>query len=108
MKTPLLVALLLGLVYYYYHDSATTFTLEGRHVPATAHADSQVHASAPIVIAAVPSYSERWKTGPNAQTDLKTGPNAQTDFAPFPPSEQATWNETCGYTIVSAPRLRIH
>ncbi len=50
--------------------------------------------------------SERWKTGPNAQTDLKTGPNAQVDFAPFSPSEMATWNKSSGYTIVSGVSLR--
>jgi len=100
MKTSLLVALLLGLVYYYYH-----------HDPVICAPATEKVAARPInttiVIARAPSSYDRWKTGPNAQTDLKTGPNAQTDFLPFAPSEQANWNPTPGYTIMSSTRARL-
>ncbi len=100
MKTPLLLALLLGLTYFYFQH------------PDSLKTENQAPSPRPIlatqtVIVAAPSYDDRWKTGPNAQTDLKTGPNAQNDFAPFAPSEQANWNQTPGYTIVSAHNARI-
>ena len=63
-------------------------------------------ASTSIVVAPNPAYSARWKTGPNAQTDLKVGPNAQTSFEPFAPSEQASWNQNPGYTITAGARIR--
>jgi hypothetical protein len=69
-----------------------------------------------VVVAPAPPSYNRWKTGPNAendwktgptaQNDWKTGPNAQTNFEPFAPSEQANWNPTPGYTIVSGARFR--
>ncbi len=88
MKTPLLIALLAGLLYYYYQDAPPPRSAAATEV-ATAKAATQAarHANPAdgIVIAALPSYSERWKTGPNAQTDLKTGPKAQLDLEPFRP-----------------------
>jgi hypothetical protein len=109
MKTSFLLLLLAGLLYYHF---------QGSPVPRHAVADSEAgeknsrgardrNPAEGIVIAALPSYSERWKTGDNAQANLKTGPNAQTDFAPFiqvvtpPPS-----NGSPGYTSVSGVRVR--
>ena len=101
MKTPLLIALLLGLVYYYYHDSGAVGLAAEKAIAVRP-------TNTAIVIARAPSSYDRWKTGSNAQTDLKTGPNAQTDFLAFAPSEHAAWNQTAGYTIVSSPHLRVH
>ena len=109
MKTSFLLLLLAGLLYYHF---------QGSPVPRRAVADTEAgeknsrtardkNPADRIVIAALPSYSERWRTGDNAQTNLKTGPNAQTDFAPFvqvvtpPPS-----NGSSGYTSVSGVRIR--
>ncbi|HEY3664038.1 MAG TPA: hypothetical protein VGL24_12870 [Chthoniobacterales bacterium] len=105
MKTTFLLALLAGLLYYHYQDSPPSRSA----APSKVAAAQPAHRANPaegIVIAALPSYSERWKTGSNAQTDLKTGPNAQVDFAPFAPSEMASWNHSSGYTIVSGVNLR--
>jgi hypothetical protein len=102
MKTPLLITLLLGLVYYYYHHDPVIAA------PAAEKAVAVRPINTMVAIAHAPSSYDRWKTGPNAQTDLKTGPNAQTDFLPFAPSEQANWNPTPGYTIVSSPNVRVH
>ena len=101
MKTSLLVASLLALVYYYYHHDPVIYA------PATEKVVAARPINTTIVIARAPSSYDRWKTGPNAQTDLKTGPNAQTDFLPFAPSEQANWNPTPGYTIMSSTRARL-
>ena len=103
MKTPLMLALMAGATYFYFNDStpaATVATRPGGKLSAPA-----------VTIAAAPSSYDRWKTGPNAQTDLKTGPNAQTDlatgpnaqtaFQPFAPSEHATWNHTSGFSNAS-------
>ncbi len=105
MKTPLLIALLLGLLYYY-HGSGTTLPVSGKTV--AAQPTDPAVANQAIIIARAPSSYDRWQTGPNAQTDLKTGPNAQTDFLPFAPSEHATWNQTAGYTIVRSTGMRVH
>jgi hypothetical protein len=91
MKTLLLIALLAALVYYRCHSSTPV---------STAASDTIAH-TREIIVAPAPSYHDRWKTGPNAQTDLKTGPNAQVTFEPFLPNEQANWNPNPGYTIVS-------
>lgn len=107
MKIPLLLALLTGATYVYFHNSAST-TSTGLSAARPQHTG----AVPTVTIAAAPSSYDRWKTGPNAQTDLKTGPNAQTDlatgpnaqtaFQPFAPSEHATWNQTPGgYTAIS-------
>jgi len=97
MKIPLLLALLAGASYFYFHNPASSAPIQD-----TVSARPAGNTAAPAVtVAAAPSSYDRWKTGPNAQTDLKTGPNAQTDFQPFAPSEHATWNSTPGYTIVS-------
>lgn len=100
MKTPLLLALLLGSTYFYFQSPDALSTKSQAPTPRPILA-------AQTVIVTAPSYEERWKTGPSAQTDLKTGPNAQTEFAPFAPSEHANWNQTPGYTIVSARNIRI-
>ena len=105
MKTTFLLALLAACFYYYYSEDSAAPRPAAESSAAAQPAPKAVNPGA-IVIAALPSYSERWKTGPNAQTDLKTGPNAQVDFAPFAPSEMANWNTTSGYTIVSGINLR--
>jgi hypothetical protein len=111
MKIPLILALLAVATYVRFYDSAST-TLTSLSAARPDHT-----AAVPAVtIAAAPSSYDRWKTGPNAQTDLKTGPNAQTDlacgpnaqtaFQPFMPSEHATWNQTPGgYTVVSGRQV---
>lgn len=101
MKIPLLIALLAGATYFYFHNPAST-TPAGRIVDA--RSSNAVTAPA-VIIAAAPASYERWKTGPNAQTDLKTGPNAQTDFQPFASNEHTTWNQTPGYTIMSGRQV---
>ena len=111
MKTSLLLTLLALATYFYLRNSAPV----GKTV-AVPPSRSVVGTQA-IIIAAAPSSYNRWKTGPNAQTDLKigpnaqtdlkTGPNAQTEFEPFVPNQQATWNQTPGYTIVSGAKLRV-
>ncbi len=113
MKTSLLIALLAGLLYYHLHSSAAPAPAVEK--PISAPPARPAAASQAVIIASAPSsYNrwassyDRWKNGPNAQTDLKTGPNAQTDFAPFAPSEQATWNQTPGYTIVAGRTPRVH
>ncbi len=105
MKTAFLLALLAACLSYYYSQDSAAPRPARENAAAVESAPKAVDTSA-MVIAALPSYSERWKTGPNAQTDLKTGPNAQVDFAPFAPSEMATWNKSSGYTIVSGVGLR--
>ncbi|MEO8043423.1 MAG: hypothetical protein ABI674_00835 [Spartobacteria bacterium] len=109
MKTPLLLALLAGLLYYYYQDAPPPRSAASTQAAVSKAATQSARRANPaegIVIAALPRYSERWKTGPNAQTDLKTGPNAQVEFEPFSPSEMANWNHSSGYTIVSGVNLR--
>ncbi len=107
MKTSLLLILLATCLYYYFQNNPVPrkATVEN-NATEPAQRPHQASAAQGIVIAALPPYSERWKTGPNAQTDLKTGPNAQVDFAPFAPSEMANWNQSSGYTIVSGVSLR--
>lgn len=113
MKTSLLLAIFTAALYFYLRNSAPTPSQNVVARPADKIARSQT-----IVIAAVPSYHDRWSTGPNAQTNLKTGPNAQTDlkdgpnaqteFEPFAPSQHAAWNQTApGYSIVSGAKLRV-
>ena len=108
MKTSLLLALLAGLIYYYFHNSTAPAPTGEKAIAAAPARPTAIIASAPSSYGRwAPSY-ERWQTGPNAQTDLKTGPNAQTDFAPFAPNEQTNWNQTPGYTIVAGRNLRVH
>ena len=100
-----MLALLAGATYLYFHGSASPTGVTAAARP------GHTLAAPTVTIAAAPSSYDRWKTGPNAQTDLKSGPNAQTDlaigpnaqtaFQPFAPSDHATWNQTPGYTIVS-------
>lgn len=109
MKTPLLIALLASLLYYYYQDAPAPRSAASTHAgigKAATQSARQANPADGIVIAALPPYSERWKIGPNAQTDLKTGPKAQLDLEPFAPSEMANWNRSSGYTIVSGVSLR--
>jgi hypothetical protein len=106
MKQPLLLAILVVATYFYFRNSPPTAT-DGKAISAQAASDTV--AAQTTVIVPAPSYQDRWKTGSNAQTNLepfapdrwKTGPNAQTAFEPFAPNEQATWNQTPGYTIVA-------
>ncbi len=101
MKSVLLFTFLVAAVFCYFRDSPLPRS-KPDHSTASAQPAPQPLAAAPaVVIAPLPSYSTRWKTGPNAQADLKTGPNAQTDFEPFAPSEQANWNQTPGYTVIA-------
>jgi hypothetical protein len=106
MKTTFLFVLLLAaaLVYFFQYTPPKV-----QKAAVTLPAPRPAPVSQTVIIASAPSVynrwtpaPDRWKTGPNAQTDLKAGPNAQTDFAPFAPSEQANWNETPGYTVASA------
>jgi hypothetical protein len=99
MKQPLLLALLAVATYFYFHNSASPTSAVGNTI--SAEPASNTIAAQAVTMLAAPSSYNRWKTGPNAQTDWKTGPNAQTDFEPFAPNEQATWNQTPGYTIIS-------
>jgi hypothetical protein len=89
MRQPILLALLAFSTFFYFHNRlpptpAVSKTVAPQPARSTAAAPSAI-----IVVAAPPSYN-RWKTGPNAQTD----------FEPFAPNEQATWNHSSGYTIV--------
>ena len=113
MKFSLFLAILAAAIFFYFRSSAPATAQNVAARPADKVARSQT-----IVVAAAPSYNDRWKTGPNAQTDLKTGPNAQTDlkmgpnaqtdFEPFAPSQHAAWNQNSpGYTIVSGAKLRV-
>ncbi len=108
MKTPLLLILLATCLYYYFQNNPAPrkALAENNRSAELATRPHRVSSSEGIVIAALPPYSERWKMGPYAQTDLKTGPNAQVDFAPFAPSEMANWNHSSGYTIISGVSLR--
>ena len=108
MNQSFLLALLAVSTYFYFHNSAS---------PISPQPSRNIVAAQNWATAAAPSSYNRWKTGPNAQTDLKTGPtaqtdlktgpNAQTDFEPFAPNEQATWNQTPGYTITAGQSMRI-
>jgi hypothetical protein len=104
MKTFLLLALLAAAICYYHGPSkpAPTATV------ADAHLASKSFVAKEIVVAHALTYGDRWKTGPNAFTDLKTGPDAQVTFEPFAPSQQATWNRNPGYTIVASRRIRLY
>ncbi len=99
MKTSLLLLPLAGLTYSYFQNNPvprragpeTSLTKESsRPAYHTNRAEG-------IVIAALPSYSERWRNGDNAQTD----------FTPFvrvvtpPPTHPSS-----GYTSVSGVRIR--
>ena len=106
MKQPLLLALVALATYFYFHNSGSPTSPVDNSISAIAPRNTV--ATQAVIIAAAPSSYNRWKTGPNAQTDLKTGPNAQTDFEPFAPDEQATWNQTPGYTITSGSSVRAH
>jgi hypothetical protein len=103
MKTPLVVALLAGATYFHFHNPPSMNAADP-----TAAKRSRNNVAPAVTIAAAPSSYDRWNTGPNAQTALgtgpdaqtalKTGPNAQTEFQPFVPVEQATWNQTQGFS----------
>ncbi|MDQ2919729.1 MAG: hypothetical protein M3R10_07625 [Verrucomicrobiota bacterium] len=101
MKYFFLIAVIAVTIFAYFHessaDSKKVFVEQPRAIRPAATS---------ILIASNVPYNDRWKTGPNAQTDLKVGPNAQTSFEPFAPSEHATWNQTPGYTIVAGRHTR--
>jgi hypothetical protein len=100
MKTLLLLALLAASIYYYHGSPKAASTV----TDTVAQPDRVV--AKEIIVAPAPSYRDRWKTGPNAFTDLKTGPNTQVTFEPFLPNEQANWNQSRGCTMVSGPGIR--
>jgi hypothetical protein len=111
MKQPLFLSILAVLTYFYFHNSVSPANKKTEPVQANR---TTVAAQSLIIAPAQPSYNRwktgpiaqnDWKTGPTAQTDWKIGPNAQTDFEPFAPNEQATWNQTPGYTIMSGARI---
>ena len=111
MKTTFALVLLLAVAIVYFFQ----YTPPKVQKPAVAAIPPPRPVSQTVIIASAPSaYSrwspspDRWKSGPNAQTNLKVGPNAQTDFAEFAPTEQADWNRNCGYTIVSGSMPRVH
>ena len=104
MKQPLLLALLAVATFFYFRNPTPPTSAVGN--TNSARPASNAVAAQAVIIASAPSSYDRWKTGPYAQTDLKTGSNAQTDFAAFAPSEQATWNETPGYTITAGRSIR--
>jgi hypothetical protein len=97
MKTFLLLALLGALIYYH--------SLSKPNASDTAVKPGASVVAKEIVVAPAPFYRDRWKT---ACTDLKTGPNAQVTFEPFLPNEQANWNQSRGFTMVSGPWIRRH
>jgi hypothetical protein len=104
MKTMLLLALLAALICYYHGPSKPAMAVidTGAQRPPSGAMTQE------IVVAHTSAYRDRWKTGPNAFTDLKTGPDAQVSFEPFAPSEQANWNQSHGYTVVSGAGIRPH
>jgi len=104
MKQLFVLSLLAVSTYFYFHNSASPTSAVGK-TTSTQPSSNTVAGQNWTIVAAPCSYN-RWKTGPNAQTDLKTGPNAQTDFEPFAPNEQATWSQTPGYTIVPGLRMK--
>ena len=92
MKEVILLTLLAVAAFLYFHNSAPTpVALVTETVPLP-------HANVASVIIPGPSSYNRWKTGPNAQTE----------FEPFAPGEQANWNLHPGYTIVGGGRFRLH
>ena len=93
---PFLLALLAVSTCFYFHNSASPTPAVGNTI--SAQPASNTAAAQPLIIVAAPSSYNRWKTGPNAQTD----------FEPFAPNEQATWNETPGYTIIAGRSMRAH
>lgn len=97
------LAALIGLSVYGYMNRPAASTTKTASNPSNVARPVEPHV---FVIAAAPSYSSRWRTGVNAQTDLQTGLNAQTSFEPFAPSEHAAWNQTPGYTIIGGAQLR--
>ena len=100
MKQPLLLFVLAGLTFIYFFNPVAL------NSPVVKTASAEPRRNTVVVIAPAPPSYNQWKTGPTAQNDWKTGPNAQTNFEPFAPNEQATWNQTPGYTIVSGARIR--
>jgi hypothetical protein len=89
MRQDLLLALLAFSTFFYFHNRLPPDRAVGKTV-APQPASSTVAAPRAIIVAAAPPSYNRWKTGPNAQTD----------FEPFAPNEQATWNRSSGYTII--------
>jgi hypothetical protein len=104
MRQLLLLSILAVLTYFYFNNPVAPASAVEKNYSAQPSRNT-VAAQSLIIAPAPPSYN-RWKTGPTAQNNWKTGPNAQTDFEPFAPNEQATWNQTPGYTIVSGAGIR--
>ncbi len=97
MRQPFLIALLAIATIIHFETSQSPSskpTTAAANPTARAASSNPVPAAPVIQIVSAParsSYAERWKTGPNAQTD----------FEPFQPSEQEHWNDSPGYTVVS-------
>lgn len=104
MRQLLLLLLLAIATYAYFTDSGSRDS--GLAKPDSTRLSRRTITPQELIIVPAPSSYDRWKTGPTAQNDWKTGPNAQTNFEPFAPSEQASWNQTSGYTIVSGAKIR--
>ncbi len=105
MKNPVILALLAVVACLYFRNSATPPAPTAQKPEAPKPAPTTEVAPHAITVAPASPYS-RWKIGPMAQNDWKIGPNAQTDFEPFAPLEQADWNKSSGYTIVSGVHIR--
>ena len=94
MKQLFVLSLLAVSTYFYFHNSASPTSAVGKTT--STQPSSNTVAGQNWTIVAAPSSYNRWKTGPNAQTD----------FEPFAPNEQATWSQTPGYTIVPGLRMK--
>jgi len=74
-ETTLLLALLFGLLYYYFHDSATSTLAHGRTV--SAQPASIPVAAQPVIIASAPSSYNRWKIGSERADRLEDWPETR-------------------------------
>ncbi len=94
MKQPLLLFILAVATFAYFYQSPSVASEQAENdSPQSSRRNVAPHE---VVVVRAPSSYDRWKTGPNAQTD----------FEPFAPSEQANWNQNPGYTIVAGAGLR--
>ena len=94
MKQPLLLFILAVATFVYFRHSPSAATEQAESASAQARRTNV--APQEVIVARGPSSYDRWKTGPNAQTD----------FEPFAPSEQANWNQNPGYTIIAGAGLK--
>jgi hypothetical protein len=94
MKQPLLLFILALATFAYFYQSPSVARKQAENDSLQSSRSSV--ASHEVIVARSPSSYNRWKTGPNAQTE----------FEPFAPSEQANWNQSPGYTIVAGAGIR--